>query len=497
MIIVRPAAEVATKSRRTRRRFEQILRGNLEAALAAAGKTAAMRQDYGRLYVEADAQTAGDILPRLFGVGSFSCVEAEAPPDLDAIIRIGAREYGPRVLGRSYAVRAKRLSPHPFSAQTVNEQLGAALNPGARVDLDNPDVTVHVEIGRERCRFFADRRRGIGGLPIGTGGRAVVLLSGGFDSPVAAWRTMRRGVAVDYVLCNLGGKAYERQVLQAAKVLHDLWSAGQPSRLFVVDFADVLTDLRRVARPRLWQVLLKRLMYRTAVAVAQETGAEAIVTGESVGQVSSQTLSNLAAIEPASKLPVLRPLIGFDKQEIVDAAERVGTAPISRHVKEYCVIVPDRPATSSQPEHVAREEDRLDAPTLSRAISERRRIDLAGVTAADLRTPYLYKSEIPLGAEVVDCRPPHQFSVWHLTGARNMDPAKILAHPGGLDTNRTYIVMCGYGPQAAHVAERLQHNGLDAYAFQGGIAALKRHAETAGLAVTATAPPRTAPQAVG
>lgn len=474
--IVRPAAEVATKARRTRQRFERILRENLEVALAAVGAAATMRQDYGRLFLETDTGAAEAVLPRLFGVGSWSRVEAVCAPDLSVIVETGVNLFRERVQGRTYAVRAKRLASRPFTSQDVNEQLGGALNPGATVNLTDPDVTVHAEIGQDECRLFANREPGAGGLPVGASGRAAVLLSGGFDSAVAAWRMLRRGVAVDYVFCNLRGGAYERLVLQIAKVLTDVWGVGQSAHLLVVDFGTVLTELRRAVETQLWQVVLKRLMYRAASSLARQVGAVAIVTGESIGQVSSQTLSNLRSIEPASELPVLRPLVGFDKQEIIDAAERIGTAPISRHVKEYCDIVPSRPATSSRTGRVAREEEKMDPAVLLRAIGTARRIDLATVRPADLRTPFLFTGTVPDGAAVIDCQPPRQYAAWHLPGAENRDPLELLDDFRGFDKERTYVVVCAHGVLAAGVAEMMQQSGFEAYAFEGGIDALKRYA---------------------
>ena len=268
LFIVRPAAEVATKSRRTRRRFERVLRGNLETALAEAGAAgAALRQDYGRLYVETDAQARGGgaAAPVRCGLvltrGGRGTVRARR----DRADR-RPRVRRARVRGRTYAVRAKRFAPQVFSAQQVNERLGAALNPHATVDLDRP----------RGHRPRRDRPRNARTCPP-TGGAGSGGLHGGDRRPRGRaplgrlrFRGPPRGGCCGAaspsttLLCNLGGGAYERLVLQVAKVLRDLWSAGQDSRLFVVDFTDVLADLRRAASPRLWQVVLKRVMYRAA-----------------------------------------------------------------------------------------------------------------------------------------------------------------------------------------------------------------------------------------
>ena len=475
LIIIRPAAEVAIKSRRTRRKFEKFLRANIAEALASVGANAEMRQDFGRLYLTTgNAGAAMPVLPRVFGIGTYSLVEAECPPTTAAIIATAVEKFSDRIRGKTYAVRAKKTVQLGFSTQSVNEQLGAALNPFGTVNLTTPDITVHVEIGVDNCWLFSERRRGAGGLPVGVGGKAIALMSGGFDSPVAAWRIMKRGIAVDHVFCNLGGAAYERMVLQVTKVLNDAWGFGHNSRLHVVDFAGPVGDLKAKGRPEFSQVMLKRLMYRAASAIAQEIGAEAIVTGEALGQVSSQTLGNLQAIEPAASVPVLRPLVGFDKQEIVDAAGDIGTAAISKRVKEYCAIAPGRPVVKSTRARLAHEDSKLDRGVLDQALAARKIIELDAVTAAELRQPYIYMDRIPDGALVIDCQPPDAFRTWHVDGAKNKDPVDLMESLRGLDKTPTYLVYCAHGMHSAGVVEVMQQNGFEAYAFEGGLKAVKR-----------------------
>jgi diphthamide synthase (EF-2-diphthine--ammonia ligase) len=237
------------------------------------------------------------------------------------------------------------------------------------VDLSSPEVTASSRCGTRAAYLFSERVDGAGGLPLGVEGRAVALLSGGYDSAVAAWLLLKRGVALDYVFCNLGGDAYERAVVQVGKALADEWSYGTRPRLHVVDFGDVLQELKEKTRDAYWQVVLKRLMYRAACTVAAERGAGAIITGEAVGQVSSQTLPNLRAIETVATLPVLRPLIGFDKDEIIDRARSIGTAALSEQVKEYCAIAPGYPVTAARVERVDAEEGRMDLSVLDAAVA--------------------------------------------------------------------------------------------------------------------------------
>ncbi len=288
---------------------------------------------------------------------------------------------------------------------------------------------------------------------------------------------MKRGVAIDFVFCNLGGDAYERAVLQVAKVLADEWSFGTRPRLHVVDFAEPLRELRANVRPSYWQVVLKRMMYRVACRVARDVRASAIVTGEAIGQVSSQTLANLGAIAPAADLPVLQPLIGFDKEDIIALAKRVGTAALSEQVREYCAIAPGYPVTATTAARVAAEEASMDSGVLDPVLAERRVFDLRGLSPTDLVAPYLFTTEIPDDAIVFDCRSPVQYRAWHVPGAEQHDEWDLLRRIATLDRNRTYVLYCAHGIQTAYLAERMQRAGIEAHSFKGGVRGVREFVE--------------------
>jgi tRNA uracil 4-sulfurtransferase len=483
LTLVRFAGEIFIKSRRTRSAFLRRLRANISDALATADPPASLELGWDRLYVRTPGDTAPAELGRVFGISSFSPIERVTAAELDQILDEGERVFLPRVRGRTFAVRARRAGTHPFSSHDIQVKLGARLlEASAGVDLDHPEVEAFVEVRDDRAFLFASRDPGAGGLPLGAEGRAVTLLSGGFDSAVAAWLLLKRGVAQDYVFCNLGGDAYERAVVQVGKVLADDWSYGTRPRLHVVDFAEPLRELRARSRERFWQVVLKRLMYRAATMVGQELGADAIVTGEAVGQVSSQTLPNLRAIEPAADLPVFRPLIGFDKEEIIERARFIGTAGLSEQVKEYCAIAPGRPVTAASVEAVEREESGIDPTVLERAVAGRRVLDLRALTPADLVAPYLFIDQVPDDAIVLDCRPEAQYRTWHLPGAQHRDEFELLRRFGKLDRDRRYVLYCGHGIQTAHIAEKMQQAGYEAYSFRGGVGGLRKWATSAGRA---------------
>jgi len=483
--LVRIAPEIATKARGTRRRFQRRLARNIRDALERGGIPCRVEDRWSRLFVEAADPSAGGRIAMVFGVASVSEVEARIPADLAAIVRIGEALYGDRVRGRSFAVDTRRAGRFPFSGQDVRVQLGSALDRHGDVDLDQPEVTVTVELREGEAFFYSGRIPGVGGLPLGVEGKAVALLSGGFDSPVAAWLMLKRGVSLEYVFCNLGGAAYERSVLGVAKVLADQWSFGDRPVIHVVDFAAPLAELQRAVAQRYWQVVLKRLMYRAAEGVARAVRGEAIVTGEAVGQVSSQTLGNLAAIDGVTTLPVFRPLLGFDKNEIIGRAERIGTAPLSAQIREYCDITRGRPVTHSSPRAAQGEESKMDLTILDRAVADRKVIDLRGLRTADLVAASLFTQEIPEGTGVLDCREPHHFGAWHYPGAARWDLADLATRFKQLDKTRRYVLYCSFGVQSAYVAETMQRAGYEAYSFQGGVRELKRYARERGVPVPA------------
>ncbi|HSM35906.1 MAG TPA: tRNA uracil 4-sulfurtransferase ThiI [Longimicrobiales bacterium] len=479
---LRLAGEFSIKSRRTQQRFRKQLLRNVGDALESAGGRFDIEDRWSRIHVRADSSDAASHLARVFGIGSLSRIDRTVPAELDEIVRAGSELYADVVRGRTFAVRARRSGTHAFRSKEIEIALGAELDAHAKVDLSNPDVTVGVEVRDELAHFFSSRVAGAGGLPLGVEGRALALVSGGYDSAVAAWLMLKRGVDLDYVFCNLGGDAYERSVLAVMKVLADRWSYGSQPRIHVVPFEAVVDHLRERTVEKYWQVLLKRAMYRTASGLA--AGHEALVTGEAVGQVSSQTLPNLRAIEPAAALPVFRPLIGFDKDEIIARARTIGTADLSARVKEYCAIAPGRPVTAATVEAVDGQEARMDPAVLEAALAEVRTLGLRDLTATDLVAPYLFTADVPAGATVLDCRSESDFARWHLDGARLVDDWELERGLGELDRDATYVLYCEQGVRTAQIAERMQRAGFEAYSFRGGAPALRRWVE----AGTAPAP---------
>jgi thiamine biosynthesis protein ThiI len=241
--------------------------------------------------------------------------------------------------GRTFAVRASRRDKRfPLRSLELARMIGEAVRVrlGLEVNLSNPDLELYVEVDHKELLVSADRLRGTGGLPVGTSGRALVLLSGGIDSPVAAHRMMKRGLRCDFV--HFSGRPFTGadSIYKAYGLVGRLDRFQRDSRLYVVTFGPAQRRLATAGAGRLQVLSQRRLMVRVASALGARIGAEALVTGDSIGQVASQTLPNLAVVEEAAELPLVRPLIDRDKSEIVDMAKALGTYEISILPDEDC-----------------------------------------------------------------------------------------------------------------------------------------------------------------
>lgn len=490
LLLIRFSGEITTKARETRRRFVQRLAQNIAVALKAADISFKLKQEWSRFFLETAAPQSLEIISRIFGVHSLSVVEPGSASTLAEIVEAGQTLCREAISGKRFAVRVQRTGKSDYNSLDVARALGAALLPYARkVDLTNPEVTVRVEIRDGATYFFTEKIPGPGGLPVGAGGRALALISGGFDSAVASWLMLKRGVALDYLFCNLGGSLHEQGVLKVAKILASQWSCGDRPQLYALDFQPLVRDLQEKTQPRYWQLLLKHLMYRAAERLARQFHRVGVVTGEAIGQVSSQTLQNLAALSQATTAPLWRPLLSFNKDEIVALARRIGTYEISATVEEYCAILPKRPATGASLRALLQEEAKLDLNLLERALAEYKIYDLQTVDPDALTTIEIEIAEIPDGAVVIDLRSPEAYRSWHYPGALSMDFFPALQDFAKLDRSRLYVLYCELGLKSAHLAEVMREAGYRAFYFKGALQNLMRYALERDLLPPEVLPP--------
>jgi thiamine biosynthesis protein ThiI len=312
----------------------------------------AIRPLVGRLEVAlgptATYEQVAERLRRVFGIANFSRA-ARAPLDLEAMASAILRDLG-EAQPRSFRVTVKRADKRfPMKSPEIEREVGGRIKlaKGWRVDLDKAELTISIEMLTSEAFYTFAKERGAGGLPTGVSGRVACLLSGGIDSPVAAWRMMKRGcsaVLVHFHSYPFVSRASQEKARELAQLLT---TYQQRTKLFLVAFGEIQRQVVLSAPAPLRVVIYRRLMMRIAERIAKENGARALVTGEVIGQVASQTLENMSLIASATSLPILRPLVGMDKEEIVEQAGRLGSFEISIVPDQDCcqLFTPKHPAT--------------------------------------------------------------------------------------------------------------------------------------------------------
>ncbi len=359
--------ELALKGK-NRVAFLRQLRRNVRACLKEHRIEGVVTSAGQRVYVETEqVEEALEPLSRVFGLASLSAV-VEAERDMEAITREAIRQAeraGVRP-GVSYRVQARRADKtFPYTSPEINRLAGGAIHDALQgdVDLSNAaDVTIGIDVRNEGAMIYRDVLRGPGGLPLGTEGRVVALISGGIDSPVAAWMMMKRGCAV----IPLHFAQDEEDTAKALANIENLarYSYGWRLRPTVLSHSEAvgptLERLYEIGEERWACIFCKRTLLQRAQALCEELDAHGIVMGDALGQVASQTLPNMEVISYGIQKPILRPLIGMDKAEIVDLAQRIGTFETSTRSEHGCHFLPARPLTRGTVERMLEIAQQLD-----------------------------------------------------------------------------------------------------------------------------------------
>ncbi|NUU62383.1 tRNA uracil 4-sulfurtransferase ThiI [Paenibacillus agri] len=315
-----------------------------------------LSKEFGRIYAELNGEPAAEVagaLKNVFGIASVSPVKC-APSELEQIVAV-SRELLVRLApapGTTFKVNARRVwKDFPYGSIEMNKLVATPLlqgYPGLTVDVKSPKLELRIEIRQNHTYIFCENIEGVGGFPLGTNGKALLLLSGGIDSPVAAWSSMRRGLEVEcihFYSYPYTSELARQKVVDLARVLSRY--AGV-IKLHLVPFTEVQTSFTGIGQDNLIITLMRRAMLRIATGIAEREGALALVTGDSLGQVASQTLPSMNVIGRATQLPLLRPLVMMDKSEIVDLSKQIGTYDLSILPYEDCctLFVPKSPTTN-------------------------------------------------------------------------------------------------------------------------------------------------------
>ncbi len=366
--------EIGIKSEQIRAKYERLLIKNIEAMLHENGVPFDdIIRERGRIYVQSADPRAPGTVSRVFGVVSVSPVAVTGTDIKD--VQETAAALGRETIGMngSFAIRARRTGEQPYTSQEIGRMCGDAVFEAVRernpsVDLKSPDHEIFVEMRESRSYVFSKVIKGVGGMPLGSQGRMVALISGGIDSPVAAWLMMRRGCDLIPVFFNSGkfsDKDYTERAMDTIKKIKE-WAPGRTFKVYEVPHGDSLGEFIERGNVKYTCVFCKHMMYKTAVEIAKKEGAHGLITGSSLGQVASQTSDNLMIEHYRIDFPIYHPLIGLDKNEIVEIARKIGTYDISVRPATCCKAVPRHPSIHGQLEEIERIEADFDMRALAR-----------------------------------------------------------------------------------------------------------------------------------
>ncbi len=417
--LLKYSPEITIKSRPVRARFVKQLSRNLRALLKKVDDQIIVlsKRDYLEVISPHESKEISPLIEEVLtntpGVVSIASTLHVPLDGLEDLLTHALALFSERLRGKTFAVRCKRAGKHSFTSVDVEKFIGAGLNlqtEALGVNLSKPDITVRLEI-REQDVFIIDELMvGLGGFPLGTQDNVLSLISGGFDSAVSSYLSIRRGLLTHYCFFNLGGHEHEIAVKEVALYLWMRYGSSHRVKFISVPFEAVVGEIISKVDNSQMGVVLKRMMLRAASKVAADLHIDALVTGEAVAQVSSQTLPNLAVIDGICEKLVLRPLIMSEKQDIIDLAKKIGTEEFSAVIPEYCGVISIRPTTKARLHRIEREEENFDFSILETALAETKVLTIDKLLEGEKKSPaeLLELESVPKQAIVIDIRHPDE-----------------------------------------------------------------------------------------
>ncbi|WP_159564924.1 tRNA uracil 4-sulfurtransferase ThiI [Budvicia diplopodorum] len=480
--IIKLFPEITIKSVTVRKRFIKILTGSVRNVLRLHDEECSVIRHWDHLEVTTKDQSKcpiiRDELMRIPGIHHILAVDDTPYTDMHDIFEQTLANFRDQLEGKTFCVRVKRRGKQEFNSQDVERYVGGGLNQhieSAKVKLNHPDVTVNLEIEGDRLIMVQGRYPGLGGFPIGTQEDVLSLISGGFDSGVSSYMLMRRGCRVHYCFFNLGGAAHEIGVKQVAYYLWRRFGSSHKVRFISIDFAPVVGQILENVDDGQMGVVLKRMMVRAASAMAERYGVQALVTGEALGQVSSQTLTNLRLIDNASDTLILRPLISHDKEHIIDMARKIGTEDFAKTMPEYCGVISKSPTVKAVKAKIEAEEAKFDFSILERVVNEAVNIDIRQIAEQTQEQVAEVETVAAFGSNdvILDIRAPDETD----SNPLMLEQVKVEKIPfyklgtafSELDKTKTYLLYCDRGVmsrlQALYLIEQ-GHSNVKVYRTQ-------------------------------
>lgn len=474
--IVKLFPEIMMKSKPVRKRFSKMLQGNIRNVLARHDEQIKVILEWDKIIVRSENDSPENkatlihYLQSTPGIAHFLEVNETEFTDLHDIYEQTKVRFGESLTGKTFCVRAKRVGQHDFSSIEVERYVGGGLNQhtdALSVKLKNPDVTVNLEINDNKLYMVDQRYKGLGGFPLGTQESVLSLISGGFDSGVSSYQLIKRGSRVHYCFFNLGGAAHEIGVKQVAYQLWNRFGASHRVKFISVPFEPVVAEILEKVDNGQMGVVLKRMMMRAATKVAERLEIEGLVTGEALGQVSSQTLRNLSVIDQVTDMLILRPLVATDKQDIIDCARAIGTAEISETIPEYCGVISQRPTVKAVMTKIQKEEAKFDLSLIDKVVDESSILDIRDIATAakEQVTEIESVSEFSENEIILDIRSPEEHDdkplviegveVQHLAFFKLSNQFETLAQ------DKTYLLYCDRGVMSQLQALYLKEAGFN------------------------------------
>ena len=413
--------------------------------------------------VNEDVYGALECIP---GIAHVNRVREFPLGDFDSIVEHTLSVWRDEVAGKRFVVRVKRSGQHDFKSTDVERYVGGGirkLSDAHSVDLHNPEVTIRLEIKHDRLFVIDKRRQGLGGFPLGSADSTVTLVSGGFDSTVASYQMIRRGVKTHFLFFNLGGSAHENGVKEVIYYLWKKYGSSHKVQFVSVPFEGVVEEILSKVEDRYMGVVLKRLMMRAANQVCDRLKVDSFVTGEALSQVSSQTMMNLRLIDDVADRLVIRPLAVTDKHDIVTLARQIGAASFVERIPEYCGVISRKPNAACKRADVEHAETSFDMAVLEQALNDAKvesidRMDWQPTLDMEQSLNQKLNEET---AVIIDVRHPHEAELAPFEAAGH----EVLHLPfyslnrkfGDLDQSRQYLLYCDKGVMskmhALHLAD--------------------------------------------